>query len=120
MKVRIVSTHNRSALIEWMDPEEGIKRGIIPEELIMNSEVLEELLFTAIPYGVDWAFALEGVLHEVTPKILAEALYGSGFWTLQDLRQNPNAVIGVILSVCGIDFQTLVIAAERQELHGGM
>jgi hypothetical protein len=120
MIVRVVSTHNRSALIEYLDPEEGIKRGIIPEELIFNNEVTDELLFVAIPYGVDWASALEGVLHEITPRTFADALYGYGFWTLQDLRQNPNAVIGVLLSVCGVDFQTLVIAAERQELHGGM
>lgn len=119
MKVRVVSIHNRASLIEWTD-EEGIHRGTIPEELVVNGAVNNEILTTAIPYGVDWALALEGVLHEITPRTFAKALYGSGFWTLQDLRQNPNAVIGVILSVCGIDFQTLVIAAERQELHGGM
>lgn len=119
MKVNVISSKNGSAVISWV--EDGtLQKGIIPSELIIGNEVVDEYLTMAIPFGIDWALALESVHRSVTVDDLAKELRRHGIWTLEDAQRNPQAVQGAILSAYGVSYATVMKAAEEyQNLANG-
>lgn len=101
---------NHTALVEWLDGE-GYHRGTIPEEVIQNSSVVEGVLDMAIPYGINWEYVLDGVIGNVTPQSMAQALYKAGIWTVDDIRTRSEAAQGAIKSAYGADIQVIFRAA---------
>ena len=116
--VKILNSNGRSALIEWLD-NDGVMRGIIPQEVIVDDFVNEEHLSLAIPYGIDWAYALENAIPKVTPQEFAAVLHQYNIWTLEDLTSNPARSFTAIQAVYGLDFQTLVKFAKSYKDNGG-
>jgi hypothetical protein len=117
MKINVIKQHNGSSLIEWLDSD--IHRGIVPDTLLNGDQINDEYLSMAIPYGIDWAFALEGVYRTVTINDFVQSLHNHGIWTAEDARRNPNVVQGAILSAYGITFQILMKVAEDFISNGG-
>lgn len=120
MKIKILQKSDSSLLIEWRD-EEGLHRGVIPTGLVSGEFVDDAFLSLAIPHGIDWEYLLERVMRPVTPHDLAEALRNHGFWTSEDLRSRPSAVLGVLQEVYGVDFQKLLVVADsyKKDNRGG-
>jgi hypothetical protein len=112
MKVKVITTRYQTALIEWIG-DDGIHRGTVPEEVVNDDIVRDDLLSLAIPYGMDWEFMLDGALGNVTPQVIANNLHRVGIWTLQDLRSRPQDAIGAIQAAYHLDFQTLLRLTEQ-------
>lgn len=118
MDVTIVKSGNGKILVEWL--VDGVPhRGVVPSEVVIENKINDELLPLAIPYGVDWAFVLEGAMNTLTPTDIANALWKHGVWTLQDLQRNPQVVRGALLSAYGVDYQLLLKLADQFMKDGG-
>ena len=111
MKISIISKDNDFVFAQWQDGTMPM-RGHIPVELVMGDEVSDEAMSLAIPYGVDWAFFLEGAIGNATPERVAECLRSVGLWTLQDVMKNPAAVRGALMQAYSMDFQTILKLAK--------
>jgi hypothetical protein len=109
--VKVLQTSGRSVLIEWLD-NNGLNRGLIPQEVVDGDFVNEEHITLAVPYGVNWAFALQEVISKVTPDTFAQVLYQHNIWTLQDLTSDPQRAFTAIQAVYGLDYQELVKVAK--------
>jgi len=120
MNVTVISTRNMTALVEWYD-EEGLHRGYIPQEVIYDNVVDDNILSVAIPYGLDWEYIIGEMLDKVTPHVFSENLRKVGIWTMEDLRSKPSEVFGAIQQTYGLDFSTLVLLTEQymKEIHNG-
>lgn len=111
MKIKIINSVNGKTLVEYI--RDGIAvRCAFPSELVVNDSVDDSLLSIAIPHGVDWAFALSGVIRSVGEHEIAAVLSNAGIFTLEDVKKDPQRVVGAIQSAYGIDYATIVRVAE--------
>jgi len=111
MIVKVINAKNQVALIEWR--EDGtVHRGIVPEEVIINETVRDDLISIVIPYGMDWEHLIADTLLNVTPQIISDNLHKVGIWTIDDLRGNPMVALGAIQTSYGLDFSILLRSAE--------
>jgi len=119
MDVKIIKRERQKALIEWKD--NGLpKRGTVPEELLNGDTIDDTLVSLAVPYGIDWAFVLEGAIRIINFEDIAASLYKHGIWTLEDIRRNPQAVMGAIQSAYGLDYSSIIrLAEDFQKTIGG-
>jgi len=118
MLVKVIGTKSQSALIEWSRDGE-LHRGTVPEEVIIDGTVRDDLISIAIPYGLDWGYILQNVMNTVTPQIISNNLHNAGIWTIDDLRRNPMVAVGAIQSAYGLDFSILLRSAETFMNSGG-
>lgn len=118
MKIVIINKHHGSSLIEWLE-DGDIYRGTVPDSLLEGNTIEDEHLSMAIPYGVDWAFALEDVYRTVTISDFVQSLHNHGIWTAEDARRNSGKVQGAILSAYGVTFQTILRVAQDYIKNGG-
>ena len=121
MKVTVVSSNYGSAMVQWEDAE-GLHRGTVPEYLVTDGELQDDLLSLVIPHGVDWTFLLENVNRTVDASVLANDLRVRGIWTAEDARAHPQVVQGAILSAYGVTFSSLMRAVEvyKKSVNGGL
>lgn len=115
MIVQIIERKQGAALIQW-DDEEGLHRGIIPEEVLGEDGVTvrDELLSLSIPYGVDWEVHLEGTVGLVTPAIIARNLRNAGIWTAEDALSNPKSLIGAVQKSYAGDLAAIINVAKMK------
>lgn len=118
MIVKVISTKYQGSLIEWSE-DGALRRGIVPEEVIIDDAVRDDLLSIAIPYGLDWEHILADTMANVTPQIISNNLHNSGIWTIDDLRSNPMVALGAIQSAYGLDISILLRSAETFVKSGG-
>lgn len=112
MFIKVIDKGYDRALIEWV--EGGVpQRGFIPIEMLTGNMIPDNALSLAVPYGVDWAFELQGAIGNVTPDVIAKLLRSTGIWTLQDALKNPNAVLGALQQAYGIDLQVILRLAKE-------
>jgi hypothetical protein len=112
MNVKIIASKNQTALVEWEDAD-GLHRGYIPEEVIYDNVVDDDVLSIVIPYGLEWEYIIGDLLNKVTPREFSKNLRKAGIWSMQDLRSNPSVVFGAIQQTYGLDFSTLVLLTEK-------
>jgi hypothetical protein len=112
MQVTVISNKHDKAVIQWV--EDGTtRRGVIPSILVNGDHVDDSALSLAVPYGIDWESVLDGHIRTVSVAEYAAMFRGRGVWTTEDLRRDPQCVIGVILSASGLDFQTVLRLVEQ-------
>lgn len=112
MNVTVVKNVLGTALIEWED-EEGLHRGMIPEETVRDGVVVDELIPLSIPVGVDWEFILADHIGAMTPQRLAKELRKAGIWTFDDLTKNVPKAEEVIRNIYGVDLSVLLRSAKE-------
>jgi hypothetical protein len=118
MIVRVINAKSQCALIEWS--EDGtLYRGTVPEEVIIDDAVRDDLLSIAIRYGLDWEHILADAMENVTPKIISNNLHKAGIWTVNDLRDNPMAALAALQATYGLDVSILLRSAETFVKSGG-
>ena len=63
----------------------------------------ESVLQSAVPFGVDWSRADV----QIDMEKLDQELKKSGFWTVEDLKRNPQQVNTIIMRTAGLNRQAL-------------
>lgn len=104
ISVRMIQSSGKSMLVEWID--DGIlKRGYVPasEYDSKKMKVPESVLQSAVPFGVDWSRADV----QIDMEKLDQELKKSGFWTVEDLKRNPQQVNTIIMRTAGLNRQAL-------------
>lgn len=118
MDIKVLRQDNDKSVIQWT--EGGVnRRGIIPAILVNGNYVDDSAMSLAIPYGIDFESILDGNIRQVSAMEYTETFHNVGIWTKEDIRRNPQAVQGAILSASGLDFQTLMRLIESSESSGG-
>lgn len=107
---RAIASSGSSVLIEWNDGK--WKRGYIPVSEFdrEKSRVPENVLKAAIPYGVDWSKADV----KIDLERLDQDLKRSGFWTVDDLKSNPQVVNVIIMRAAGLSREALKKVQEAK------
>jgi len=108
--VTVVDVRGDSAVVEFIKPDVGISRAVIPVSEIVDGQARESVLEMGVPYGLPWEAI---AVLSATPETLARALRERGIWTLADLTHNQPAAFGAIQSVYGVDLAALIHAAEN-------
>ncbi len=107
--VRALDVNPTSALVEWV--RDGVpKRGYIPTGALLNEQVSEDTLSSAIPYGLPWE---ELAFPSPTGAQVAVALRNAGIWTQADLFARPAAAIGALQSIFALHLGSLIEFAGK-------
>ena len=111
MKVRIINKEDVHVLVEWYEGTLPM-RGSFPSHVVHEDggeySIPDEALSLAIPYGIDWAFLLEGAVGNVTPELFCECLRKAGMWTPENVMKNPAAVHGALMQAYSVDLQRIL------------
>lgn len=117
VRVKVVENRGPSVLVEYQEKagEKGekvtLKRCVVPFAAVdEDGKVDAGILELGVPYGIPWESV---IVLSATPEALAEALRANGIWTYSDIEANPNAVLGAIQAVYGVDLGRLVQAARN-------
>ena len=111
MKVKVISKHRQSALVEYTKSGK-LQRVTIPFADIKDGEVSEYKLRMGIPYGVEWAKLIK---LQATSEDLQENLRNAGIWTGHDARTNAQVVLGAIQKTYGMDLGVLLKVAKEAD-----
>lgn len=113
--VQIIQTHNDLVLIQWTDKDNILRRTWVKELNLLNlqgrrAEVVDPS--DGFPYGVEfWRL----VKMKATPKDFDRELKTRGIWTVADVRNRPQEVVGALAATYGIDLAALMVALDRYE-----
>lgn len=119
MDIKVVRQKFDIAIIEWVDENGFLLRGLAPASIISANNVIDdERMSLVIPDCMDWVFCLEGTIRPNYAMDVARELYKRRLWNLQDMQSNPQAVDAAIKSAIGIDVSTVIKAAENCESGG--
>lgn len=115
MNISIIRRNGDFVFAEWQEYDMPF-RGHFPSNVVIGNDnegytVSDEAMSLAIPYGMDWAFYLEGAGCPI-PGRVAMCLRKAGLWTLQDVVRNPAAVDGALKQAYSLDFQTVMKLAK--------
>ena len=106
--MRTVKTSGKAALVEW--EEDGtLQRAWVPRELAESQE--EAAL--GIPYGVPWGEIIQ--LQPVDSAQLETLLRKRGIWTAADAQRHPQAIVGALIELVGVDMAAVIAAARHYE-----
>lgn len=105
-----------SALVEYKEDGRP-QRAWVPTEMAED----EDAVRMGIPYGVPWSEVLG--LTPFSPEDLEAELRKRGIWTAGDAQANPQAIVGAIVGLIGVDMAAVIKAARTYEKeiarHGG-
>jgi hypothetical protein len=116
IKVRVVAAEGKSALVEWTDGDDHLRRAFVPQAKLETGGADLETLGKGIPYGVPWEEAVD--LSRTTPEAFADELRRLGVWTLADLEARPKLIRQALFNVTGVTLAALHSAAKRHERGG--
>jgi len=89
-----------------------MRRVLIPRSALVGDNVDPVVLARGIEYGSPWEELLE---IRVTPELIAAELRRRGIWTVDDLHRKPGEALAALQAAYGVDYQSLVQAAEAHE-----
>jgi hypothetical protein len=89
VRVRIVETKGKSALVEWDDGR--MHRAYVPVESLDGKLCPDNALKEAPVYGVPWELLLD--LSGITPEAVADALRRKWIWTTEDAHAQSRALL---------------------------
>lgn len=89
--VKRITARDATTLVEYIDGVGVVNRCYVPTDKITddNTILIEELNY-GIAYGLDFN-RLTGIA--VSHQEIAEILHAAGFWTKEDVLNNPSGVI---------------------------
>lgn len=106
--VKTISAKGDVALVEWVESGR-LKRAVVPAVSVVEGQVDPEVLSMGVPFGLPWEKIIQ---VKATPVLLADGLRNAGIWTLEDFRAHMPDVQAVIQAVYGVEFATLLWAAQ--------
>lgn len=103
MIAKLVSRKKSAILVEYKNSVEDIVRVSIPADKAEVStddkyvNVSESVVKAGIPYGIPW----ESKIPDITIKgsDVEKEFHKAGIWTLEDIKQNPNSIQGIVMAV---------------------
>lgn len=110
IEIKVIQRKGIVALVEWTDGD-GLRRGVIPVNVISKGRVDRDELKSAIPYGVPWEKLIK---LSATPQKIAAELRRVGIWTQEDLEARPNQAMGAIQAAYGCSLRDLLKAVRQQ------
>ena len=108
--VRVLSLSPAAAVVEWSE-KGALKRATLQAKDLQGDSVDPDVLATAIPYGLAWE---EVKFNQPTTAQVANALRAAGIWTKHDLFTRPQAAVGVLQALYGIDLGALIEFADKE------
>jgi hypothetical protein len=101
-------------LVEWAESGRLYRSWVMPDmiERDNNRVVAVRNPRAGVPYGIDFSHIVQ---LRATPDDLDREMKRAGIWTLQDMRENPQKVIGALQSAYGVDFSVIMQAATSYE-----
>lgn len=100
------------SLVQWDSGADRIPaRSWVKTADVVDDEV--EHPERGVPFGVDIVHNLE--LKPVSVADIARELRRLDLWTIDDLRQRPDAIYGALSAAYGVNISTILQAAERYE-----
>lgn len=111
--VNPISDNQETVLVQWSE-KGNLKRGYIPKSAISKTQVSEDMLSAAAPYGIEWeriAIAVQDKSEVV--KNLADNFRKSGIWKAEDVLQNPMIVQGCIQDAFGLTLANIITLASE-------
>lgn len=110
--VRLVARKGNSAIIEYNDGDMP-KRSVIAHNYIRDGYVETKDLENSAPYGVEFAdMSLD--LRKLPMRIQADCRR-RGLWTKEDYQRNPTRLVAAIMSVVGLDAQTILKVIQEHD-----
>lgn len=113
--MKVIKTAGKSALIEWQ-LEKGVPyRAWVPVEAIDDDEARQY----GMAYGVPWSEVV--TINKVEGHEIERALRNAGIWTYEDARKRPQAILGILQALLGVDLSKILIAAKsyEEDRHNG-
>lgn len=107
-KLKTIKRAGSAALVEWKEDGRA-QRAWVPVELAEDKEAAQ----MGIPYGIPWAEIIAP--KAIFPEDLEAALRGRGIWTVEDAQANPQAIVGAIVELIGVDMAAVIRAARAYE-----
>lgn len=113
--MKVIKTAGKSALIEWQLENGAPYRAWVPADSLEDNEAWH----FGIPYGVPWSEVV--ALNKVEPHEIESALRNAGIWTYGDARKRPQAIVGILQALLGVDLSKILIAAKsyEEDKHNG-
>lgn len=113
--MKIIKTAGKSTLIEWELENGAPYRAWVPADAVEDCESWH----LGIPYGVPWSEVV--TLNKVEGHEIERALRNAGLWTYEDARKRPQAILGILQSLLGMDLAQILIAAKsyEEDRHNG-
>lgn len=109
MKVKIISQHKQSALVEFTKGDK-LQRVTVPLSDIQEGQVSDYKLKMGIPYGIEWSSLIR---LQATSDDLQENLRKAGIWTGEDARKNAQRTLGVLQKTYGVDLGVILKVAKE-------
>src|SRR4030042_2254375 len=118
MKVRTIQRKGQGTLVEWRD-EDGYHRAVVPAGAVDGDYCDPDELLMGIPYGEPWAQVVGDLV--IAAADVENELRKHGIWTIEDVRQSPNAAAAALLAVHKMGVDTLIrraAGAKQAEPEG--
>jgi len=95
-----VEKQGQAVVVEWQEGKEP-RRCILPKRLVIahKGNLSAEVLKRGIPYGMDWAELLVGMITP-TPADVERELHKIGIWTEAQLRANMAGARRAVDAAC--------------------
>lgn len=106
--MKTIKRAEQAVLVEWREDGKA-HRAWVP----LGAEGSEDEARLGIPYGVPWAELIPP--RAIFPEELEAALHSRGIWTAEDAQLNPQAILGAIVELIGVDMAAVIRAAREYE-----
>lgn len=115
VEVRVVQQERDLLLVAWTERGKSKRAWVTPDMVVTKTDNVATVTDpgAGVPYGVEWHRLIE--LGETTPRKVEEELHRRGIWTIADLRNRPQDVVGALQAAYGLSRAQLLQAAERYE-----
>lgn len=110
--VTVIASKGASSLIQWVI-DGKTKRAFVPIQSVVNDECSAEALSMSAPYGTQWEKFVEA--KTVRPEAIADALRAEGFWTHQEIENEPGRAQSVVDREIGIIAATICRLARQAD-----
>lgn len=107
VSVKILAYNGDTVLLET-----ATGRRILPKNAVLpNNTVLESQWLMGIEQ--DWWLTELPQPHQITSEDVAQALRKRGIWTPEDALARPNAVLGALNALYGVELASILDHARR-------
>ena len=111
-KVYVIAKKGASVLVQWNEGE-TVKRGFVPIKAVTGDQCISDILDMAISQSVGWDKFIQPIT--ISPERIANALYGAGFFTVQDIERDPIGAQSAINVAVGINAAAICRLARNSQ-----
>jgi len=119
VRVTVIIRRDDWRLVEWRDGAGLLQRSWMTEDQIIeegNGYAMVADPKVGLPYGFDFA---QVPVRKFTAAELSAELRNRGIWTLEDVRNNPQAAVASLLTLAGLTYSSFLDKCADIESNGG-